>query len=590
MFTVRLHISGCLYIAVAVALQLAASLPVCAGNDTYLFKSGFSSYNKSDYSAAISSLTAVLEKYPDTLLKDTIILLLARSHLQTGNSKAAAILAERLLQEFPDRHSAGTLDKDLAAALAEHRTKSNEQAKPTAPNPAIGALVTQPNSEKDRNNPDVRNVSEPTDREQLAWEKIVRKTEAAEKAGRESSSRTAAEHAERKRLAKAKEDQERSDLERLERKRKDAEKSERERLAQVRADKERREAEQAAADKADLERLAMLRTEEKRRTAEREELEKIIAEKRFNARLKTEQAERERAAAEYASIRRADKPALEIIDSAPRRMPLTEPEESIAVLSSKMEVSGLASAAEPAEKVRQASFELSLVGNRLRAESGRSVTIPFTITNRSSAIDRYRLESGLPAEFSVRFADAANSEVAIEKTPPVPAGKTFKGVITVTVPGTSSDGSTCVSPVKVFSLAEAGSYMLRDLHLTTSSPLLRALIKPKASLVAPGEKVSYAITVINAGSAIAGDVTLRLACPPSFQAVDLGGTDFRPAKGELVLDGFKLAPGEIRDISITFQVNDAATREEEYYCRADLVDNRLQTRLSFLSGRLPARK
>lgn len=566
-FTAKPHISGLLCAAVAVALQLAVPLGVPAADDSFLFKTGFSSYNRSDYAAAISTLTSLLEKYPDTFLKDTVLLLLARSHLQSGDRRTATALTERLLREFPDRYTIDNLDKDLVALLPVH-VRNPDQQPQQGPDHTLRARLEQPDQGRAQSGTTPL-VTEPEARERLAWERIVRKTESAEKA--------------------AKVKQERADLERLERKRRDAEKAERERLAQVKADKERREAELAAADRADLERLAMLRTEEQRRTAEREELERVIAEKRFNARLKAEQAERERAAAEQA-VHLSVPPPVEIIASPPKRLPPLEQQEMSATLSSAAGTGRPGAAEKPQALLPKAPFELSLVGNSLRAEAGRTVAIPFTITNRSSAIDRYRLESGLPAEFAAWFADAASPGISIEQTPPVASGKTFKGVISITVPGTSSDGSTCVSPVKVFSVAEGSSFLLRDLHLTTSSPLLRALIKPKTSAAAPGEKVSYAITVINAGSAMAGDVTLRLACPPSFQAVDLGGTDFRPGKEELVLDGFRLAPGEIRDISITFRINAPAGREDEYYCRADLVDNRLQTRISFLSGRLTARK
>ena len=142
-------------------------------------------------------------------------------------------------------------------------------------------------------------AAEAAERERIAAEKA-----AAEEAEREriAAEKAAAEAAERERLAAEKAAAEKAERERIAAEKAAAEKAERERIAAEKAAAEKAERERIAAEKAAAEKAERERVAAEKAAAEKAERERIAAEKAA-----AEQAERERIAAEKAAAEQAER-------------------------------------------------------------------------------------------------------------------------------------------------------------------------------------------------------------------------------------------------------------------------------------------
>jgi hypothetical protein len=103
--------------------------------------------------------------------------------------------------------------------------------------------------------------------------------------------------------------------------------------------------------------------------------------------------------------------------------------------------------------------------------------------------------------------------------------------------------------------------------------------------VAPGEKVTYRVTVLNIGSAPASGVMLRLNFPPLYEPVDFIKSGFKQEmRAALLMDGLRLESGESRDFSVTFQLKEEALARQELFLRGDLINGDLESSDSFVSA------
>jgi uncharacterized repeat protein (TIGR01451 family) len=101
----------------------------------------------------------------------------------------------------------------------------------------------------------------------------------------------------------------------------------------------------------------------------------------------------------------------------------------------------------------------------------------------------------------------------------------------------------------------------------------------------PGNRVTYRVAVLNAGSDAAHDVTFRLNFPPQFEPVDYAAAGFRQEmKSALVLDGMKVKSGESREFTVAFLLKDDSIAGQELLTRAELINNIQKTTAAFVSN------
>lgn len=666
------------FLACLLLVTLISTTPLFAQDteDSRMFLAGFNAFQQKAYPDAITKLEDVLQKYPESPLRDMTLFWLARSYHKAGNSSSAARYMAQFTREYPDNPLRNTVDDDLLALAEQYRKKEDGTTRLAAikPDPT---QIAQEKAELER----VAQAQAKTEADRLAKEKAeqeaaekarVLKAEAeAERIAREKveaaalkieedrqqaaaeAARLAALQAEQEkqraaaeaqriaeqqaakieaeRLAALRAEQEKqqaaAESERLAR-----EKAEAERLAAMKAEQDRLIQEQAAREAAEKARLLRAKAEEERLAREKAETERIAALKAEEERLATlkaqeqlrasekaataaaAQTERELAAARKAEAAqaaaenmRAERAQLKekavaeykgIIERFPGTPAARTAEARLKALGVAVALP-VAPAAEPAatlekesvsqtlslEVAQYAAFEFELQAPAAPVAVARRASIPFELQNRGNGQDRFYLGSGFPAEFNARFAAAASPEQVINQTPELAPGERFKGLLHLQLPPSTIDGLRIAHPIKAASQFMADASQSRVVSLTAAAPLLRAVIKPSKTNLLPGEKVEYTVTLLNIGSLTAEEVTLRLNFPAQYQPVACESTGFRlEMQAALVRDGLTLKSGESRTFAATFQLKEEALAKEELIVRADLVNNALETKGSFLSS------
>lgn len=579
--------------------------------DSQVFIAGFNAYQQKDYASAIEKMNEVLQKYPDTPLRDMALFWLSRSYYNAGNQQEAARCLSQFSKEYPDNPLKSTVEEELLSLTA--RYEKGEKL------PVGSPPVKQP--------------------DRLAAQKTKAGNERIAAAKAEEAKR-AASTAESARVAALKQTEEKVAVE----------KNELERAAAIKAGQERIALETAAGEKAAQQKTAAIKSDEARKAAEQVEQQRIAAAKAEEAKLAAANAGQGRLAATKAEEALRAEAAAETARIAAQKAEAAAAAEAARLASLKAEEAGLAqqkiaeektrdtkfayrekaigqykniidkypastAAATAAAKLRElgvavalpvqaveaplpenaqilrlevaqfAGFEFNLLTRPDAFAVGRPVLVPFEVVNRGNGNDSFYLESSFPADFKARFASEAAPGVAISQTPELAPGETFKGVIDLVIPPGSIDGLRITHPVKVASRLMAEASQSREVRMVASAPLLRAVLRTEKNKPLPGDKVVYRIAILNVGSTAAQDVTFRLNFPPQFEPVDYAAAGFRQEmKSALVLDGLQVNSGESREFSVTFQLKDDSMAGQELSARAELINNLLKTTAAFISN------
>ncbi|WP_240732112.1 tetratricopeptide repeat protein [Geobacter sp. FeAm09] len=416
-----------------------------------------------------------------------------------------------------------------------------------------------------------RMAIEKAEEEKLAQEKSVQARAVQEKQAAEQAEimRLAREKAEQKRQAVQKAEEERTSAEQAARQRQAAVQAERELLAAKKAGEER-----AAAEAARTGQQAAARAEEQRQAQNRQAEERARAEKALL---------REKAIAQYKSIietypgssaavtAAAKLKGLGVAVALPPQAAAVERQENAQVL--KFEVG------------QYVGFEFNLLAQPKAYEVAHRTSIPFEVINRGNGSDSFALESAFPAEFKAEFAAAGAPEKNIRETPKLAPGEVFRGAVSFEIPAASIDGLKITHPVKAASTLMAEASQSREIAMTASAPLLRAVLKADKTHLLPGGQVAYRIVVLNIGTMAAKDVTLNLNYPPQLEPLDYSATGFKQGmKSVMITDGLQIKSGESREFSVAFRLKDDSLAGQELITRAELVNNPLQTTAVFVSN------
>lgn len=552
--------------------------------DSQIFIAGFNAYQQKDYPTSIARMNEVLQKYPETPLRDMALFWLSRAYFKNGNEHDAARLMVQFSKEFPDNALRETVEEELSALVTRYEKGEKLAAGP--PLAPAGQSVTKA----------AEGAAEKAEQEKLARLKADQELAAAEalriadiqkkqERGAEQQSeavRTATKREEQEKFAAARKEAERLTAQRREEERKileaarlAAEKQVEQRKmaekAALEAEAARLEASRLAAAKLEREKQAAIEAEKQRQDKAREE-EKIRAEKI---------ALREKAISQFKSVI--------------EKYPYTT---HAAAAAAKLKELGI-TVALPVEKpvqpenaqvlnlevARFAGFEFNLISKQKAYEVGKKIQIPFEIINRGNGNDTFSLESGFPAEFGASFAAAGSPDQKISQTQSLAPGQAFSGLLHLVIPPQSIDGLKITHPVKAASLSMTDATQTRIIGLVAAAPMLRAVLKTENINPLPGEKLVYRIAVLNVGSTTADDVSLRLNIPHQLQLIGEESKDFsQESKDTIVIDGLQVKSGENREKRITLQLKPDALAGQELLIRADLQNKALKTSAAFVSN------
>jgi len=439
--------------------------------------------------------------------------------------------------------------------------------------------------------------------EKVAAEKVAAEKVAAEKVGAEkvAAEKVAAEKVAAEKVAAEKVAAEKFAAEKIA-----AEKIAAEKIAAERAAAEKIADEKIAAEKIAAERAAAEKIAAEKATAERAAAEKVAAERAAAEKAETERARQQKVAAIAAKVNEEKQAksaemrnqAIEAYKTVIDKFPGTAAASSA---SAKLHQLGIeypnlqkAATAPQTGEVSQvfnlevaqfADLDIQFGPTSESEEVGKRFIIPFTIVNTGNGSDSFYLESGFPPEFDFHFASAMTPDIPINSTPNLAVGEKFRAVAVGTIPRGNIDGQRNVFPIKIVSTFAREVSQSREIALVSAAPLLRAVVKNDKAKLLPGEKISYRISLLNIGTAAARGVTLRLNYPPQYEPVGNLPSGFKQeTRAALVLDGLQLKSGGSNDYNVTFQLKDEALAEQELFLRADVINNDLEKKESFVSS------
>src|SRR5208337_649216 len=149
-------------------------------------------------------MNEVLQKYPDSPLRDMAIFWLARSFYKNGDQRNAARYMSQFTKEYPDNPLRATVEDELLALVARY---DKGETLPTGEAPVKQAQAPKVLPEAEQP------AGKQAEQERQAALKAEQEQQAKEKAAREQLGR---QQAEKERLAKQQADQERQASEKVE--------------------------------------------------------------------------------------------------------------------------------------------------------------------------------------------------------------------------------------------------------------------------------------------------------------------------------------------------------------------------------------
>lgn len=279
-------------------------------------------------------------------------------------------------------------------------------------------------------------------------------------------------------------------------------------------------------------------------------IERAAAEKAERERLAREKAERERIAREKAEAERREQERLAAIKAA-------------------------------RDAIR---FSIEPPAGELLAEAGVVTTIPFELVNHGAGAEEFTLEGIFPPGLNGSLVAADESQKVLTKIPLAPK-QSFKGLLSLTLPGNRVDGSRQSVTVKAASVKFNDLMQTKELHITAQAPLLRAVAKLQRSTAVPGETLTYRVTVLNVGSTAAKEVDLRINLPHQLKLTDAGSDSGCWVENEQLAACriSAIGNGQLSERTLTVAVRDNASGQN-LRGTIEVLQTVLQTKENFQSG------
>ena len=579
------------FLAVAIISSLIVPPGFCQETeDSQIFMSGFNAYQQKNYATAIKKMNEVLQKYPDTPLRDMAIFWLARSCYKNGDQRDAARYMSQFAKEYPDNPLRATVEDELLDLMARYdkgeTMPTGEAPAKQAQAPKVLPEAEQPakqQAEQERlakqQAEQERQAAEKAEQEQQAKEKAAKaepakqqseqERQAAEKADQEQQAKEKAAKAElakqqveKERLAKQQAEQERIASEKAEQEQQAKEqaareqlakqqaeqerlaklKSEQERMAVEKPDQEQQAKEQAAREQlakqqAEQERLAKLKSEQERMAAEKAEQEQQAKEQAARAQLARQQAEKERLAKQQADQERMAAEKAEETAEQEKQAAKQAAQQRQAALSAERELL----AKRKAEEDRAAAEAASAA----EASAAQQQAVAAKAEEQRQAQSRQAEEKARTEKAMLREKAIAQYKSIIENYPASGAAVTAAaklkelGVAVALPPQAAQVERQENSQVLKF---EVGQYVGFEFNL---------LAQPMAYEVAHRTRIPF--EVINRGNG-SDSFTFESAFPAEFKAEFAAAG----ASEKAIRETPKLAPGEVFRGIVSFEIPPAS--------------------------------
>lgn len=224
----------------------------------------------------------------------------------------------------------------------------------------------------------------------------------------------------------------------------------------------------------------------------------------------------------------------------------------------------------------KAAIVLQEVSGSLPVDTDQSLS--FEMVNQGLSTEEYLVTITAPKEFDA-FLTRANRPVEKVTILRLAPGETFKGSVLFRIPAGMVDGHRATISVKAVSPKFSDVFFQKESLVVCSAPLVRVVAKLSKQQVTPGEKLHYRLSLLNAGSLPARNLTVKLQLPPQ---VDVTGTPDVPftqdAAGMVVFKVDAIDSGKRTEINIDMKVREESVVGQELLWHVEVIEGTLQRR------------
>lgn len=239
-----------------------------------------------------------------------------------------------------------------------------------------------------------------------------------------------------------------------------------------------------------------------------------------------------------------------------------------------------------AEKLAKESIKVAITLHQ-GAEAfpvGDNGSLPFEISNTGGSREEFLLTATAAKGYSPFLASASKPDSPINSVWLAP-GETFKGAVAFTMPAEMVDGHRSAIFVKVVSAKFTDVGFNKEVLVISSAPLVRAVAKLAESKVFPGEKLRYRLTVLNAGSLPARDLTVKLQLPPQIDFQGAPDVIFKQEpNGTLVFNIAHIEIGQLAEINLNVMVRKDSAAGQELRGNVEITNGSLKRKETFTAS------
>jgi uncharacterized repeat protein (TIGR01451 family) len=210
--------------------------------------------------------------------------------------------------------------------------------------------------------------------------------------------------------------------------------------------------------------------------------------------------------------------------------------------------------------------------------------IPFEVANLGPSDEDFLLETSAPSEYETTLAVAGKSDDKLARVT-IGTATPLKGSILFRMPSDKIDGQKTTVSLRAVSEKYHHVVQARETQIITAAPLVRIVAKPEKQKLAPGEQTRYRVTVINAGTLPAREVTVRVLLPAQLELLEDSGQPYlREAADRIVFKVDLLETGKLAEFNMDVKVSENSLIGQELRSRIEVVNNQLQTKELFTSA------
>lgn len=231
-----------------------------------------------------------------------------------------------------------------------------------------------------------------------------------------------------------------------------------------------------------------------------------------------------------------------------------------------------------AEKIAKANIKVAILLNEdtRPVPVGNNAAVPFEISNIGKNSEELLLTIMAAKEYGAKLAKAGKSDESLT-TFLLGAGETIKGTVQFKMPTEMVDGHRAVMTLNVASAKFNDVNFQKETIVISSAPLVRAVAKFASHKVIAGEILSYRVTILNAGSLPARNLSVRLQLPPqaSFHGA-LDSSFKQEPDGSLVFKVDQIDIGKLVEKNLDVKIREGSAVGQELRGNVEIANDSLK--------------